>query len=50
MFKQYKGHVKVTLVEARNLAKTDVIGTTDAYCKLLVGDVWYKVRLEKWEL
>lgn len=44
-FVSYKGHVKVTLVEARNLLKTDRVGSTDAYVKLSVNDVWYKSQV-----
>ncbi len=32
----------MTLVEAKNLLRTDRFGTTDAYCKLQVGDMWYR--------
>jgi Ca2+-dependent lipid-binding protein len=39
---QYKGHIKVVLVEAKGLLKTDSFGTTDAYCKLQLNDVWYR--------
>ena len=41
-FSQYKGHIKVVLVEAKNLIQTDVFGTTDAYAKLQLNDVWYR--------
>lgn len=36
-FVMYRGYVKVTLVEAKNLLKTDRIGTTDAYAKITLN-------------
>jgi len=41
-FVQYRGHIKVVLVEATGLIQTDAFGTTDAYCKLQLNDVWYR--------
>ena len=41
-FVQYRGHIKVVLVEAKNLLQTDAFGTTDAYCKLQLNDIWYR--------
>merc|ERR1711916_259516 len=34
--------IKVVLVEATGLIQTDAFGTTDAYCKLQLNDVWYR--------